>query len=402
MMNGVLKRVLAAVVFASVALPAAAQTPPAAASGTTNVEVDPVRCWWRTGAGAVRIGETFDLSLTCAPLENEAVQVFVDESRLGSSVIQLPPFEVVSGSHPADLRSGSRRFFQYQYTLRVINPDVIGKDVRLPDVQIHYRINSRVSGNAALQGRDLVYVMPSQSIRVLSMVPTDAGDIRDQLGENFANSETLQFRASVLEIVAATAVALGTLMVLIALVRLARGSRTRTPADERLISSSAIVSAARAELGRIERERGADGWTEALAARALAATRIVAAYAVGRAASQRPDKDAAAGEGRLVVKPTLGGKARVVSSPVTASDLRRAANAPGRHVVSAALVPLEEALTTFAAVQYGRAAAPDQTALDAALSSAMSAAGQVKRRYNWMRELVGRMRRPQAPVASRA
>jgi hypothetical protein len=87
---------------------------------------------------------------------------------------------------------------------------------------------------------------------------------------------------------------------------------------------------------------------------------------------------------------------------VTASDLRRAANAPGRHVVSAALAPLEEALTTFAAVQYGRAAAPDQTALDAALSSAMSAAGQVKRRYNWMRELVGRMRRPQAPVASRA
>jgi hypothetical protein len=402
MMNGVLKRVLAAVVFASVAWPAAAQTPPAAASGTTNVEVDPIRCWWRTGAGAVRIGETFDLSLTCAPLENEAVQVFVDESRLGSSVIQLPPFEVVSGSHPADLRSGSRRFFQYQYTLRVINPDVIGKDVRLPDVQIHYRINSRVSGNAALQGRDLVYVMPSQSIRVLSMVPTDAGDIRDQLGENFANSETLQFRASALEIVAATAVALGSLMVLIVLVRMARGSRKRTPADERLISSSTIVSAARAELGRIERQRGAEGWTDALAARALAATRVVAAYAVGRAASQRLDKDATAGEGRLVVKPTLGGKARVISSPVTASHLRRAATLPGRHVVSAALDPLAEALTTFAAVQYGRDAAPDQTALDAALSSAMAAAGPVKRRYYWLRELVGRKRRPQSPVASRA
>src|SRR5260370_36286 len=30
------------------------------------VQVDPIRCWWRTSAGAVRIGETFDLRLTCA------------------------------------------------------------------------------------------------------------------------------------------------------------------------------------------------------------------------------------------------------------------------------------------------------------------------------------------------
>src|SRR5689334_15854493 len=136
-----------------------------------SVEVDPIRCWWRTSAGAVRLGEAFDLSLTCAVLENEAVQVVPDESRLPNGVIAMAPFEVVTGSHPADLHSGSRRFFQYLYTIRLINPDGIGKDVRIPDVQIHYRVNSKIAANTALQGRDLVYVMPPISVRIASMVP---------------------------------------------------------------------------------------------------------------------------------------------------------------------------------------------------------------------------------------
>jgi len=43
------------------ALPAAAQ----------NVETDPIQCWWRTSAGAVRVGEPFSLVLTCAVVEND-------------------------------------------------------------------------------------------------------------------------------------------------------------------------------------------------------------------------------------------------------------------------------------------------------------------------------------------
>src|SRR4029077_12147591 len=98
---------------------ALAQTPPAAAQ---NVETEPIRCWWRTTAGAIRTGEHFSLVLTCAVLENDAVQVVPDEARLGSSVIQLAPFEIVGGSHPTDMRTADRRFFQYEYTLRLINP----------------------------------------------------------------------------------------------------------------------------------------------------------------------------------------------------------------------------------------------------------------------------------------
>ena len=101
--------------------------------GTTNVEVDPIRCWWRTSAGAVRVGEQFDLSLTCAVLETEAVQVVPDESRLGNAVDA--DAAVRGGRRRAPGRSalaGSRRFFQYQYRLRIINADVFGKDVPIP------------------------------------------------------------------------------------------------------------------------------------------------------------------------------------------------------------------------------------------------------------------------------
>ncbi|MDR1990024.1 MAG: hypothetical protein LBQ09_07320 [Acidobacteriaceae bacterium] len=403
-MNGCIQRVLAVIFLGVSALPVAAQIPAAPAAGTVNVEVDPIRCWWRTSAGAVRIGEQFNLSLTCAVLENDAVQVFVDESRMGHTVIQLSPFEVVDGSHPADMHAGARRFFQYQYTLRIINPDVIGRDLGLPPMTLHYRINSRVAGNAAVQGRDLVYVMPPQSVRVLSMVPNDASDIRDELGENFANAERLQYRASVLELVAATAVVLGVLMVLAVLVRLARGSRAQTPLGERLLPASSIVSAACGELAHVQQEREGQGWTDALAARAQTATRIVAAYALGRTASQRPNPaDALPGDGGLVVRPTARGKARLVSSPVTIADLTRAAKHPERATVPDAIDPLSEALTTFTNAQYGRTTALDQSALDSALATAMAGASEVKRRYNWLSELLAKMRRqPATPAESRA
>ena len=151
--------ILTGLLFAAPAL-AAAQDNPA-----KMVEVDPIRCWWRTSSAAVRMGETFTVGLTCAVLEADGVQVIPDESQLTDSAIQLNPFEVIGGSHPPDLRSGQRRFFQYEYVTRVINPDVIGQDVPLPNLIVHYRVNSRLPGNAAMQGRDLSYLLPPQTIR---------------------------------------------------------------------------------------------------------------------------------------------------------------------------------------------------------------------------------------------
>lgn len=384
------------------ATPLTAQTPAAPAAGTANVEVDPIRCWWRTSAGSVRIGETFDVSLTCAALDNEAVQVIPDESRLGSAVIQMAPFEVLSGSHPADLHSGSRRFFQYQYTLRIINPDVIGKDVRISDIVIHYRINSRVAASTAVQGRDLVYMLPAQVMRIASLVPAATPDIRDAQGEDFGTAEALGFRASALELAAMTAFALGALIAVLVLVRLARRSSKRVPGEERVISTGAIVGAAARELAAVQQLRGEQGWTEALVDRALAATRVIAGAAIGRPVSQRLAGDSLSGEGRLLVRRPLGGKPHIVSSPVTADEVSRAQRRAASGMVTESLDDLRDSLKTFAGAQYGRAGQPDEAALDTALQEALGAASRVRKRHTWLRSAVRQWRARPRTAESRA
>src|SRR5580693_4844420 len=89
-------------------------------TAAVNVEADPIRCWWRTSASAVRVGEPFQVVLTCAVVENDTTTVVADQSRLDPAAMQLPPFEVIGGSRGSDLHSDQRRFFQYQYTLRLI------------------------------------------------------------------------------------------------------------------------------------------------------------------------------------------------------------------------------------------------------------------------------------------
>lgn len=385
-------------------LVALAQEAPAAAQ---MVEVDPIRCWWRTSAGAVRIGETFDLGLTCAVLEADGVQVAPDESQLTDSAIQLNPFEVVSGSHPPDLRSGQRRFFQYEYVVRVINPDVIGQDVPLPNLVVHYRVNSRLPGNAAMQGRDLSYLLPSQTVRVLSLVPPEAADIRDVSGASFARVESLGARAGILEISAITLTALGSLMVILSLVALARGARKSKATGEKTFSEWRTLGIADSELAAVGRISERQGWDEALVGRALAAMRIAAASLLGRGVSQSKTSAAADTGGGLIVSrgpglrgALLPGRGRMfaVSSAVTTQDVTRELEhlpptaPPSRRVQ---LETLAAAMRTFTAAQYGQRQELDRGALDAALAAAGSVTRRLRTTRIWSRQ-------PARPAISRS
>ena len=68
---------------------------------------------------------------------------------------------------------------------------MIGQDVPLPNLVVHYRVNSRLPGNAAMQGRDLTYVLPPQTVRVAVAGAADATDIRDASGASFGRVESL-------------------------------------------------------------------------------------------------------------------------------------------------------------------------------------------------------------------
>ena len=137
------------------------------------VEVEPITCWWRTSTSAVRTGESFGLTLTCAVVETEANKVVPDFSKLDPTVVQLPPFEVLGGTHAGDLVTPGKRFFQYDYRLRLIAEDAFGNDVSIPPLEISYRIESKVAGGDTSQGRDQSYSLPRASVRLISLVPDD-------------------------------------------------------------------------------------------------------------------------------------------------------------------------------------------------------------------------------------
>src|SRR4051812_15557503 len=208
----------------------------AVSAAAQTVQTDPLQCWWRTSAGAVRVGEPFTVVLTCAVLETDAATVVVDQTRLEPSVVQFAPFEVLGGSHGADLRTEQRRFFQYEYRLRLIADGMFGKDVALPDTKISYKIQSKVGQKTSVQGRDQSYVLPAQSVRVLSLVPGDAADIRDtSASETFGDIDQRGFRANLFTIIGSVLFVLAALMVILGLVRLFQRYRKPTVVTQKLI-----------------------------------------------------------------------------------------------------------------------------------------------------------------------
>ncbi len=81
------------------------------------------------------------------------------------------------------------------YQLRIIGRDAIGQDVNVPPLTISYRVHSRVGAAAKLEGRDLSYLLPAMPIRVLSLVPADATDIRDASEASLATVDAWRSRS---------------------------------------------------------------------------------------------------------------------------------------------------------------------------------------------------------------
>jgi hypothetical protein len=348
---------------------------------------EPIRCWRQTSAGAVSIGESFTVVVTCAVYEGDNAQVVPDESRLNVASIQLAPFEILGGSHPPDVHRGSRRFFQYDYQLRIISPDVAGHDVNVPPLTISYRIHSRVGAAATLEGRDLSYVLPMMPIKILSLVPNDASDIRDASEASLAAVDSLRFRSSLFRVLTIVFGAFAAVMVVLAFVPLLR-SRTAVEAAEPDHAPDRIVLAAVvADLDEVGKQANIEGWTDEVVARALADTRLVASAAMGTAFSQKLIASGAkTPDGRLRVQHGLiKSIATSVSSSATPDDLSRATVEGGDLSTTRRqqLNGLQSAMTALTLALYRKERARDGAALDEAVRHAKSVAGEIARERNW-------------------
>jgi hypothetical protein len=366
---------------------AAQTTPPAAPPGTVNVEADPIRCWWRTSTNAVRVGEPFSLILTCAIVENETTTVVPDQSRLDPAAMQLPPFEVIGGQREPDLRGDQRRFFQYQYKLRLINEELFGKDVHIPSIQISYHLESKVTRGESVRGRDRNYILPSESVRVLSLVPADATDIRDAPSWTFGDIEAQRFRSRVYLMIAGVLFAAAALVIVMALIRALRRGRQPGIVGRRIISDASILGGVGRELSAVRRATAREGWTPALAGRALAAFRIAGSIALGRAVSQVPARGAGNGhDGQLTMRGGFlrGKKVRVSGSATSEAIAGELATGAGSNAHRRALEPLQTALSRFTTALFGREPKLEETALSESLGDAQGILRRLKLENLWL------------------
>ncbi len=307
---------------------------------TENVDVDPAICWWRNSVTSVRVGETFTVVLTCSFLQTEAARVVADQSRLEPSVVQLPPFDLVGGSRAKDLVTADRRFVQYMYQLRVVAENVFAAELALPPLEITYRVESRVARRDSVAGRDLTYALPPLTMRVLSLVPDTADDIREAPVATFSEIERVGSRGTMLRAAAGVLLAVGVLSLVLAVVNALRGRLAARRTSKRVLPGAVVLRGVRRELASIQEHVRSSGWTSDLAGRALAALRIVAAYATARPVTQQTHAGGhgfSPAEGQVVVRERRGART-VVSSAVATTDDQE----------------LREALARFAAVRYGR------------------------------------------------
>jgi hypothetical protein len=393
------------IISAGVSLAAQTAPPGPPPPGTVNVDADPIRCWWRTSASAVRVGEPLSLFLTCAIVENDTTTVVPDLSRLDPSAMQLPPFEVVGGQREPDLRSDSRRFFQYQYNLRLISEEMFGKDVKIPSIQISYHLESKVERGETVKGRDRNYILPTESIRVLSLVPADASDIRDTPSWNFGDIEAQRFRARVYLMIAGVLFTAAALVVIMGLVRFLRRNRHEGVIGRRLISDSSVLGGVGRELSAVRRVSERSGWTPELAGRALAAFRIAGSVALGRAVSQTQARHTANDyDGQLTTRGGFlyGKKVRLSGSATAEAIAGQLSSGAGSIGHRQALQQLQTALTAFTTALFGREPKLDDTALTVSLGDAPGIVRRLKGENLWIVRKVRDMRHSAGELGNRA
>jgi hypothetical protein len=344
---------------------------------TADVEVEPITCWWRSSTSAVRSGEPFNLALTCAVVEAEAARVVPDQSKLDPSVVQLQPFEVIGGTHAPDMRVPGKRFFQYDYRLRLINESAFGADVDVPELEITYRIESKVSRGESVQGKDLTYNLQPISIRLISLVPADTMDIREAPAAAFTAVEARESRSGLLRATAYILFGLSGVVLLVMAVNSLRRTRVVARADAWKMSPASIAAGVQRELADV-RQQSRGGWDADLAGRALAALRVAASLVSGLPVGQSKLSTAAAA-GQLKIPGALGRGGALVSGFATSQTVRD---------------PLvADSLVTFTRARYGRVTSFETTVLDSALDTAISTAGRAASEHSWSNALLRRLRR---------
>lgn len=375
----------------------AAKPPAGPAAG--EIETDPIKCWWKTDRSSVHVGDRFTITLTCGVIETSTIKVVPDLSTLEPTTLQVAPFEVVRGVKHQDVPSPPWRYFQNEYTVRMLSDAYFGKDVDIPQVKVGYHIQSSIGGGS--EGREQTYLLPALPMRVESVVPKRASDIRDASRESFADVEARRYRSNA-ELVAAIICFAFTLVLLaLAAVRVGGRYRARVPAAARLLPAGRVLGGCLRALARTKSAVARDGWTPALAGQALAALRVATAIAQARQVAQVVvDAREEGREGQLALGKGLLRRRRVLVSAAATPDPSTkplSGYAPSAHT-QAIVEELKDSMRVCNTARYGRDVRLDTAALDAALESAVGAIRRLRLAKLWPVRTAGALKRSAADL----
>jgi len=374
--------------------PALAQTT-AAPAGPREGEVasDPIRCWWRADRAALRIGERFGLVLTCAVIEVGDVVVVPQLNQLEPGALSLTPYEVVTGRRGQDVVAPPWRYVQFEYAVRLLSDGFFGQEVPVPPLTVTYNLQ----GAGGTQGRDQTYQLPTLPMRILSLVPSGASDIRDSSGQTFEGLGSRRFRASLATVLAVAAFAFAVVLAAFAIVRAFGRFRAARGTTAATLPLPAVLAGCADALAEVGDDVARVGWSPDLARRAVAALRIAGAVALGRPVTQQMARPGVRErEGQLTVRRGWLRPRRVLlSAAITPGTIARhlengrGSNAPGQ----ATLTPITETLSVLSALSYGRSGTVEGQDLDEALASGRTAVRRLRVGTLWPARTMDALRR---------
>ena len=277
----------------------------------------PIECWWKTDRSAVRVGETFLLTLTCAVLDTERVKVVVDESSLdavgaASDAVRDRRRPAVP-RHPR-MRRGSSSSTNTPCACSARSSSARKSRCRGCRLPIACRTRCREARRCRAARRSIRSCRcPSACCRsCLPARPTSA----TRRPTRSATSRRASSARTSCSFVAGVAFVLAGLMAVMLVARAAVKRRRRRRRAQRTVSPVAVLGAASRELGAVQAASQRDGWSSDLAGRAAAALRLAGAVALSRPVSQKEvDRNAAerrTGRRALRVSALLRGKRRAV------------------------------------------------------------------------------------------
>lgn len=244
-------------------------------SADQETEVKPIRCWWQSSVTSVRVGEEFDVVLTCQVIESDNLRVALDGDKLGPEAASFAPYRILNKVNREDLIKNEHRFFQYHYILKIISEDYFGKEAPLPAFEIAYRLEKKLDKDPEfIKGKEQKYKLPALPIKIQSLVPQEANDIRDTKLWSFglvkARTQKARLAFAAAAFVAAISAAIFLIPFFKALILLFSAKR---PAKHIFSQRSVIKKLAR-ELARIEKAKNEADWNQALLDRLLVVFRI--------------------------------------------------------------------------------------------------------------------------------